>query len=91
MFDSKKRDSFPNSNSGIYRPHIVNDGTTEYLGIEFESSNLKEFDKEDKAIIRSLYNLDMYEKLIPGVSFTIREGRKIVGKGKVESKINNNV
>ena len=90
VFDSKKRESFPNLNSGIYRPHIVIDGTTEYLGIEFESSELKEFDKEDKAVIRSLYNLDMYENLIPGASFTIREGRKIVGKGKIESKINNN-
>lgn len=89
-FDSKKRERFPDLNSGIYRPHIVINGTTEYLGIEFESSNLKEFDREDKAIIRSLYNLDMYENLIPGVSFTIREGRKIVGKGKIESKINNN-
>lgn len=89
-FDSKKRESFPDLNSGIYRPYLVINGTSEYLGIEFESSNLKEFDKEDKAIIRSLYNLDMYENLIPGASFTIREGRKIVGKGIIESKINNN-
>lgn len=89
-FDSKKRESFPDLNSGTYRPHLVINGTSEYLGIEFESSNLKEFDKEDKAIIRSLYNLDMYENLIPGASFTIREGRKIVGKGIIESKINNN-
>ncbi|MCR5349367.1 MAG: hypothetical protein K6E20_00090 [Acholeplasmatales bacterium] len=85
IFDSKKREKFPDLNSGIYRPHIVINGDNEYLGIEFETSKLKEFDKEDKAIIRSLYNPDMYEKLIPGVLFTIREGRKIVGNGRVES------
>ena len=85
IFDSKKREKFPDLNSEIYRPHIVINGDNEYLGIEFETSKLKEFDKEDKAIIRSLYNTDMYEKLIPGVLFTIREGRKIVGNGRVES------
>ncbi|MBP5593142.1 MAG: hypothetical protein J6X75_03110 [Clostridia bacterium] len=85
IFDSKKREKFPDLNSEIYRPHIVINGDNEYLGIEFETSKLKEFDKEDKAIIRSLYNPDMYEKLIPGVLFTIREGRKIVGNGRVES------
>lgn len=31
-----------------------------------------------------------YSVRVSGVSFTIREGRKIVGKGKVESKIDNN-
>ena len=85
IFDSKKREKFPDLNSEIYRPHIVINGDNEYLGIEFETSKIKEFDKEDKAIIRSLYNPDMYKKLIPGVLFTIREGRKIVGNGRVES------
>lgn len=83
--NEKKRENFPDLNSGIYWPHIVVNGDNEYLGIEFETLKLKEFDKEDKAIIRSLYNPDMYEKLIPLVLFTIREGRKIVENGRAES------
>ena len=71
----------------MYMPHLVIKGTKEYLGVVFESSDIESFDNYGKAIIRTLYSLNLYENLIDGTEFTIREGNKIVGSGRIIAKL----
>lgn len=84
-FYGDKRETFPNLNSGNYMPHLVIRGTKDYLGIIFESSNLSEFDLTGEAKIRTIYDLGIYELLKERTEFTIREGNKIVGEGRIIS------
>lgn len=88
-FDSKKRETFPHLNDGTYWPHLMIDQTKTYLGVAFESSSIHEFDQVGEGIIRTIYRLDMYEGFLPNTHFTIREGNKIVGEGKIVSQIKN--
>lgn len=87
IFDETKRKEIPNLNSEKYMPHLVIKGTKTFLGIVFESSDIKNFNENGKAIIRTLYDLDLYNNLLVGTEFTIREGNKIVGFGKIIKKI----
>jgi len=82
-FDSKKRETFPDFKDGCYMPHIVIDGTKEYLGVAFIDADIFEFDKKGTGIIKTLYKIENYKDLTVGTEFTIREGNKIVGKGKI--------
>ena len=87
IFDSTKRDVFPNLNGKVYMPHFVIENTTDYLGIAFDSSNLNEFDIEGEAIVSALHEstgVD-YQKLVPGARFAIMEGKNKVGNGEVIS------
>lgn len=84
--------------SGKYRPHLVigdpnqrnvihNEmkiGKEEYLGITFvnQKTELKE-EQEIEATISTLYSDIDYNSLTTGATFTIREGGKIVGNGKI--------
>jgi hypothetical protein len=83
---------------GSYRPHIVvgdpnqrravlvgNEIQETYLGILFESGPTSvEFDVSIFAKFYLLYYPQVaYEAVIPGATFTIREGAKIVGFGRV--------
>ena len=83
---------------GSYRPHIVigdpsqrravmigNEIQETYLGIAFDSGPTGvEFDKPFLAKFYLLYYPHVaYESVIPGATFTIREGAKIVGFGRV--------
>lgn len=81
-FDSNGRKVFPNLND-TYRPHIVINGDSEYLGIQFESSSLNAFGVEGTAIIRTIYDGVNYDCLQPSVRFVIMEGAKQVGKGEI--------
>ncbi len=83
IFDSKKKMIFPKLEEGSYRPHFVIKGTKPYLGIEFESSDIEVFDQWGTGVVRTLYDLSLYDDLLPGTEFTIREGKKIVGSGKI--------
>lgn len=83
---------------GTYRPHFVvgnpdqikallnknNIGNEDYLGVVFTSQKgaLKE-EKEIEALVTTLYPEVDYSGLVSGATFTIREGQKIVGNGKV--------
>ena len=87
IFDGSKKKDLPNFNSNMYMPHLVIKGTKEYLGVVFESSDIESFDNYGKAIIRTLYSLNLYENLIDGTEFTIREGNKIVGSGRIIAKL----
>jgi hypothetical protein len=82
-----------------YRPHIVigdpgqrdpvvadgNRLTEEYLGVAFHQGPADaSIGSELKAILTLMYYPRLsYENLKPGVTFTIREGAKIVGFGSV--------
>ena len=88
-FDSQKRSVFPDLNGAAYRPHLVVKGTKDYLGIEFVSADVDEFDTPGRAEIVTLYSLALYENLNEGAEFTIREGPKIVGTGKILSVVPN--
>ena len=83
---------------GSYRPHIVvgdpnqrravlvgNEIQEAYLGILFESGPTRvEFDESVFAKFYLLYYPHVaYEVVIPGATFTIREGARIVGFGRV--------
>ena len=87
IFDGNKRNIFPDLNSGTYMPHLVINETKTYLRIAFVSSDLTKFDINGKAIIRTLYDYSLYHNLIAGKEFSIREGNKIVGNGKIISRI----
>jgi hypothetical protein len=83
----------------LYRPHIVvgpsdrrialvNDrgwSTEDYIGIAFhDGPPAPQLGTEMKAVLSLMYfPHEMYDKLTPGVSFTVREGAKVVGHGKV--------
>jgi hypothetical protein len=83
---------------GIYRPHLVvgdpyqkttnldfdNKSTDEYLGVEFISQSTSLVpDKDIIAEARLIYSGVDYSALTKNVTFTIREGGKIVGNGVV--------
>ncbi|WP_262048951.1 hypothetical protein [Bradyrhizobium sp. Bra78] len=83
-----------------YRPHIVvgdpsirhaavdNRGvsTEEYIGVAFsDGPHLPAIGKEMKVLLALMYFPNpMYDKLRPGVMFTLREGPKIIGYGRIE-------
>jgi hypothetical protein len=82
-----------------YRPHIVvgpsdqrcpivDDrgwGTEEYIGVAFhDGPPTPELGAEMKAVLSLMYfPHQMYDKLTPGVTFTVREGPKIVAYGRI--------
>ena len=79
--------------SGFYMPHLVVgpfDPTQlarpedDYLGIVFLSGpDDLEADKPVEVQLGLLYDQVDYSRLIPSAEFTIREGGKTVGKGRV--------
>lgn len=84
--------------TGTYRPHFVvgnpaqkkaivnenNIGQEVYLGVAFKSqeSALKQ-EHEIEAVVTTIYPEVDYSSLVTGATFTIREGTKVVGNGKV--------
>jgi len=84
--------------TGKYRPHLVvgdpnqkvaivdenNVGTENYLGVTFvfQEGALEE-EKEFNAIVATIYPDVDYSSLTKGATFTVREGHKIVGNGRV--------
>ena len=83
---------------GTYRPHFVvgdpeqkkaivnenNVGQEVYLGVSFSSQEgaLKP-EHEINAVVSTIYPDVDYSALVTGATFTIREGQKVVGNGKV--------
>ena len=57
----------------------------EYIGVAFHEGPEAPEAGEELSVVLTLMNFPnaMYGKLSPGVSFTVREGRKIVGYGTV--------
>jgi hypothetical protein len=91
--------NLPRLSGDGYRPHIVvgdptqrrplvaegNRLTEEYLGIAFHQGPADaSVGSEMKAVLTLMYYPHLsYENLKPGVTFTIREGPKIVGFGSI--------
>lgn len=70
-----------------YRPHIVINDI--YLGVEFQPQDLT-IHPGDKAKVRlglMFYPAREYDVVQPGATFTIREGAKVIGYGRVVSPI----
>lgn len=82
-----------------YRPHIVVDDVDQrqsvligneiqeaYLGVQFQpTAEILAFNKPFKAeLILIYYPHPIYEPLVAGATFTIREGAQIVGFGKIK-------
>lgn len=63
----------------------TNEGTEHYLGVQFVSGpDIAPFDTDFEAQMRLTYfpNVD-YSEALPGNTFTLREGSKIIGFGRI--------
>jgi translation elongation factor EF-Tu-like GTPase len=84
---------------GQYRPHLVvgdpnqrqavtirNEIQETYLGVAFVSSpsNIESGKSFPTELVLMYWPHPMYESLVPGVTFTMREGARIVGYGQVK-------
>src|SRR5262245_24634081 len=82
----------------FYRPHLLvedpgqratigadGSGTEKYLGVQFRSADLRLLPGASAKVWMDLMNHPSvdYRGLVPGATFTIREGAKVVGFGKV--------
>lgn len=71
-----------------YRPHFVMAGSTEYLGVVFQTA--PEFIEPQVPFVATVglaYYPDIdYAGLMPGAEFTVREGARVVGQGRVMSR-----
>ena len=66
-----------------YMPHLVLDGGSDYLGVRFVEGPQPIFDTPIVSEFELMYQGVDYAPLIPGVSFTVREGARIVARGRV--------
>jgi hypothetical protein len=74
----------PWGEGGWYMPHAVVDGETEYLGVRFVDGPQPLFGVAGEYRLVLMYHPDVdYSALVPGASFTIREGEKVVATGRV--------
>lgn len=90
-FFSNVRKTFPRLatvNNVGYRPRFVVAGIEERLGVQFLKSDLREFDQPGKAIVSLCFfeSID-YSSLKPSVAFSIMEGPRAVGEGRVVGEI----
>lgn len=67
-----------------YSPHLIIKGDNEYLGVTFVEGTVCECDKENDAVVESIYKGVGYYKLVKGAEFLIMEGPHIVGEGIVK-------
>jgi len=71
----------PVVDSTSYRPHLVVEG--QYLGVQFTGDGTILTAGEDHRVtLRLMYEVD-YSALQPGTEFSVREGRRTVGTGRV--------
>ena len=72
-----------------YRPHIVVDGDSDYLGVRFVGgSETKPGEPGRFSFVEQFPDVD-YSSLAAGVKFTIREGSNIVGNGVILERVMN--
>ena len=89
----------PFLSGGVYRPHLVvgdpnqrrailigNEVQETYLGVAFMSGPTRvEFSEPFTAeLVLMFWPHPVYESLVPGATFTIREGAQVVGYGRVK-------
>jgi hypothetical protein len=68
-----------------YRPHLVLEGETEYLGVQFESGPpVIALGSGSRLVMWLMYHPHVdYHAVQPGVRFEVREGPRIVADGTV--------
>ena len=76
---------------GGYMPHAVVDGSVagshnEYLGVKFLHGPTPEIGRPGIFELELMYSAVDYSGLIPGVTIAIREGNKIVARGRIISR-----
>lgn len=77
----------PNINRTLsrnYMPHLLVDGSNQYLGIRFCELNVSETDQSITSTVERLYDEVDYSVLKVGTQFTIKEGLTTIGVGKVQ-------
>ena len=87
------------SGTGTYRPHIVigdptqrkaitvgNEITETYLGVVFQSGpeNVRFGEPLEANALLMYYPNPEYDSVVPGATFTVREGARVVGYGQVK-------
>lgn len=78
--------ALPNFSGGKYRPHLDLDKEVdpEYLGAQFvECADPVDFSVDFRVSVQLLYDGVDYCGLVPDSSFTIREGARAVGEGRI--------
>ncbi len=93
FFEDGGRKSPVDLNSHQYRPHFKLLEDDELLGVEFIQGSHAPVKPGESAyaIVRLLYYPEVnYSKLIEGTEFSILEGAKVVGHGRVISRYENN-
>ena len=73
--------------TGQYRPHLIVAGTTELLGVQFVAGP-KNPTHEVPAMfnVTALYEGVDYSRLVPGASFSVVEGPRVVAHGIVKAR-----
>jgi hypothetical protein len=66
-----------------YMPHAVVDRQSEYLGVRFVGGPAIESGEPGRFELALMYPQVDYSALQPGVAITIREGGRIVARGRV--------
>ena len=64
-------------------PHLVVEGSSEYLGVRFVGGPQPVFDVPAVFELFLMYPEVDYSPLVPGAAFTVREGGRVVAKGRV--------
>lgn len=68
-----------------YRPDAIFNETKDYWGITFVELPAEKFDVPVPAIVKFTFQNSHYQDVMQGQSFTIMEGPKQVGEGKIIS------
>ena len=79
----------PFSINRSYRPHVVVDGDSTYLGVRFVIGTETKSGETGRFSFVELYPDVDYSSLVAGVKFTIREEANIVGKGVILERVVN--
>ena len=82
IFYSGQREDLPVNG---YRPDAIFNETGDYWGITFMELAIENFDVPSPAIIKFSFQDCHYEEVMPGQLFTIMEGSRQVGEGKIIS------
>jgi translation elongation factor EF-Tu-like GTPase len=73
----------------MYRPHLVVADSTDYLGVIFQAA--PEFVQPQVSFTATLglvyYPKVDYAALAPGAEFTVREGARVVARGRVTKRL----
>jgi hypothetical protein len=70
-----------------YRPHAVVEGQSEYLGVRFVGGPAVRPGELGQFKLELMYPEVDYSALQPGVAITIREGGRVVARGRVLQRI----